>query len=151
MLPRVSTAARVRRPAQALVNAPLRFYASDTVKEGSTEEGAATPTKPSPSRPGPRRRPDISLSHPRKWNRPVRPGAIPAYDEALRIITADSKNLQTQLHELRHRIQEYEASGAEPDEIQELKDRAGVLEVQSMVNLPGVRWKVANGMGAFST
>ena len=110
-----------------------------------------------------KKRPNISLSQPRKWNRALAPGAVPAYDEALKFIRADSNAIQKQIRQQKKTIKEAEqnlralkASNAEEDtvkaadaELESLREKLNILEVQSEVNLPDTRWRVRNAMSAF--
>jgi large subunit ribosomal protein L35 len=110
----------------------------------------AKPTSRTPNRR--RRRPNISLANPRTWNRPVPEGFIPAYDEALKFIQQDSAELKQELEGLRTRIQALQAKGGElqdleAEELEALRKKADIVEVQSEINLPDVRWYFANGMG----
>ena len=94
-------------------------------------------------------RPKLSLLNPRNWNRPLAAGVLPAYDEALKFIAKDSRLLKKEVECLKTSIENLEKA-PEKDEkaLQAMKQKLGVLEVQSEVNLPDVRWKCANGMGA---
>lgn len=97
-------------------------------------------------------------------------GAVPAYDLALQIISTDSQHLKAQLGVLRAGIEEketkYRALEKEAatlpeeersrrkeeldrldDEIEEMMIKANVVEIQSEVNIPEVRWNVNNAMG----
>ena len=103
-----------------------------------------------------KRRPPISLTNPRKWNPPVKPGALPVYDEALKLIKGDSARLKKELRSVQSRVSEIEKELPKADgearlgleeESQSLQERVKILEVQSEINLPWVRWYAANGMG----
>ena len=103
-----------------------------------------------------KRRPPISLTNPRKWNPPVKPGTLPVYDEALKVIKEDSISLKKELKAVQARISEIEKEllGASSEakeglekELKELKEKVDILEVQSEINLPWIRWYAANGMG----
>lgn len=119
------------------------------------------------------KRPNISLENPREWNRPLAPGVVPAYDQALHYLKEDSERLKRELREIRKQVQakqtEYkslkdkllalsEDKVAESSDLQDklraidseletLLQKANVVEVQSEVNLPRVRWTVNNAMG----
>lgn len=124
-----------------------------------TEQGANDPSQPSEAslssdasgtrgrrkKSFPTRRPQISLEHPREWRRALAPGVLPAYDEALRYIREDSKAIQAEAAQLRDKLEKGEFAEAQREE--ETK-RLEILNVMGMVNLPEVRWKTANGMGA---
>ena len=112
------------------------------------------------------RRPPISARTPRKWNRPIAEGVIPAYDLALGIIQKDSLGLRNEASALRSNIDALEAGlqsvakkgndggASEPgsikakdSELEAMRKKLRILEIQSEVNLPNVRWKVANALG----
>ena len=118
----------------------------------------------------PPKRPNISLVNQRVWNKPLAMGAVPAYDLALQTIFTDSQHLKAQLGVLRAGIEEKETKyralekevAALPeeersrrkeeldrldDEIEEMMMKANVVEIQSEVNIPEVRWNVNNAMG----
>ena len=93
----------------------------------------------------------LSLKNPKQWNRPVKKGIIPAYDEALKIIYADSARLKDELKAAKTRIAELEKLEEKDEavltELEELKAKVDVLNIQAYINLPAVRWRAANGMG----
>jgi large subunit ribosomal protein L35 len=94
-------------------------------------------------------RPSISLERPREWNPPVRPGVIPAYDEAVAYIRADAADVQAEADALRLSLDKGEVP---TEDVEDAKKRLDMLEIMAQVNLPEVRWKAANGMGlCFST
>ncbi|KAJ7725524.1 phosphatidylethanolamine-binding protein [Mycena maculata] len=112
-------------------------------------------------------RPDISLDRPRKWMRPLQEGVLPAYDEALRVIRADARRVRKEAAEQRAKVRaaheklvaETEAGGKLVEgearktlegELEGMRERLEILEVQSEVNLPEVRWSVANAMSDLS-
>ena len=118
----------------------------------------------------PPKRPNISRETPRAWNRALGEGVVPAYDFALQYLHRDSKLLKAEEAELRAQIAvkegEYQVLQAEVDtlpeeenaarqaelenldeEVEKLMKKAEIVEVQSGVNLPGVRWTVNNAMG----
>lgn len=119
---------------------------NDAQTSSSTSESAKTTRKKVFY---PRRRPNISLENPRKWNPPVKKDLIPAYDEAIKYINRDSARLRTEMSGLRKQIRDLESQDVDgkEEQLRVLQDRVGILEVQSYVNLPEVRWKAANGMG----
>ncbi|KJA29096.1 hypothetical protein HYPSUDRAFT_487273 [Hypholoma sublateritium FD-334 SS-4] len=100
----------------------------------------------------PPKRPDISLKAPRTWNRPLAPGVVPAYDLALAEITRDSNVIKKEAAQLRTLFktkQDAYAASADADlngEIEAILQKLSILDVQSEVNLPWVRWKVNNAM-----
>ena len=87
---------------------------------------------------------------------------MPAYDLALKVIRTDSIQLSKEVKELEARIAEGELKFRESDGqtvettrendevLEKMRERLYILQVQSKINLPEVRWKVANAMGAFS-
>ncbi|KAJ7051219.1 hypothetical protein C8F01DRAFT_1176268 [Mycena amicta] len=105
-------------------------------------------------------RPEISLKQPRGWNPPLRQGVLPAYDEAVKLIRKDAWQVRKEAQQLRKEIQTVHdvlcAEGKERVEGQErtaleqrleqMREKLHILDVQSEVNLPEVRWSVANGM-----
>ncbi|TFK76620.1 PEBP-like protein [Pluteus cervinus] len=112
-------------------------------------------------------RPAISVDQPRKWNRPIQHGLIPAYDLALKFLQTDSSRLRAEAQDVKKQIEALDVeveqlrktSEAEPqneeaervfkekdEELEKLRDRLEALEVHSEVNLPHVRWQVANAM-----
>ncbi|KII86518.1 hypothetical protein PLICRDRAFT_165126 [Plicaturopsis crispa FD-325 SS-3] len=93
----------------------------------------------------PTKRPPISLDRPREWNRPIPVGVIPAYDLALEYLKRDADALRAELEQVRA-----QAAKAEGEEAEQLLEKARILEVQSEINLPDVRWKTANGMADLS-
>ncbi|KAI0044081.1 PEBP-like protein [Auriscalpium vulgare] len=109
------------------------------------ETPSASPEKASARgrRRWPTHRPSITIERPREWRRPVAPGVIPAYDEALRLLQWDSHAVQTEANELRERL---DKENVAEDEATALREKLDVLDVMSKVNLPDVRWKAANGM-----
>jgi large subunit ribosomal protein L35 len=92
-----------------------------------------------------KKRPQISLENPRDWKRPIAYGVLPAYDEALRYLMKDSSALKREAKELRAAISEQE--NGDEDALEKIRAKLNILEVQSEINLPEVRWRVANGMG----
>ncbi|KAL0065696.1 mitochondrial 54S ribosomal protein YmL35 [Marasmius tenuissimus] len=105
-----------------------------------------------------RKRPQISTRNPRKWNRALQEGVVPAYDEALKVIYKDSRMLKKEAKEYRTEVKRKEAEveaakqGSEEKqaldaELESMRERLRILQVQSEINLPSVRWTVANAMG----
>ncbi|KAJ8482675.1 hypothetical protein ONZ45_g14871 [Pleurotus djamor] len=94
-----------------------------------------------------RQRPAISLEKPKQWSRPLAKGVVPAYDEALKLIQKDSEALVAEANTLREELKALEAGeGANAEKLDSLKAKLQILEVQSQVNLPDVRWKFSNAM-----
>ncbi|KZT24701.1 PEBP-like protein [Neolentinus lepideus HHB14362 ss-1] len=96
------------------------------------------------NRPLQTRRAFITLDRPREWNRPLAPGVLPAYDEALRLIRRDAAEIQREAGELERELSEKEVGEGER---RAMEEKLGVLRVQGEVNLPEVRWRARNGMG----
>ena len=97
------------------------------------------------------RRPHINPASPRQWNRPLAPGVLPAFDEALRYIRQDSHALRAEVQYNRSALRDAESSpNPDPKLINGLKEKLAILEVQSEVNCPEVRWYFRNGLGDYS-
>ncbi|TEB26318.1 PEBP-like protein [Coprinellus micaceus] len=105
------------------------------------------------------KRAPISLDNPRTWNRPVTPGLIPAFDQALKYIQRDSANIEAESKELASNITVKEAEWQKAEgeakaqldaELESMREKLHILHVQSQVNLPEVRWKVRNAMADMS-
>lgn len=96
----------------------------------------------------PTSRPSITLERPRQYMRPIGVGVLPVYDEALQYIKKDSEKIKKQLVAVKAEIETLQAS-PEPnvEEIEGLKEKVHILEIQSQINLPSVRWKARNGLG----
>jgi large subunit ribosomal protein L35 len=78
----------------------------------------------------------------REWNRPLATGVLPAYDEALALLRADARTLKAELADVQARLK-----GASGEEADALRKKVEILEIQSEINLPDVRWKSRNGLG----
>ena len=118
---------------------------STSSKSNSPSDDKTTP----PLRPGTwkTRRPHINPKSPRKWNRPLALGVLPAFDEALRYIRQDYRALRAEVQHNRSALREAETSPIPDTElIDGLKEKLATLEVQSEVNLPEVRWYFRNGL-----
>lgn len=126
----------------------LASTAVDT--DGSHSQSSDEPVAPQKhqSRAIRTRRPRISLQHPREWNRPLAFGVLPAFDEALKVIKEDSMALKDEVTALEGAIAR-EKETPQPDQhaLRVMEDKLRILEVQSEINFPQVRWKCANGMG----
>lgn len=131
-----------------LSRAQSTLQAGSAAVPGSTSKGTEPSKGVRTFRP---RRPNISRDRPREWKRPLAFGVLPAYDEALKYLKADSEALGVELESLRKVLEERKAA-AEPnaEDIRNIEKKMEILEVQSQVNLPEVRWKVANGLGMFA-
>lgn len=108
------------------------------------------------------KRATISNALPREWCRPLAPGVVPAYDLAVELLQTDSAQIKSEANLLRTKIQATEeqrmavaAKGTEvaqdtvdklDDELEAMRKRLRILEVQGETNLPDVRWRVANAM-----
>ncbi|KAJ7356629.1 phosphatidylethanolamine-binding protein, partial [Mycena albidolilacea] len=106
-------------------------------------------------------RPEISLKRPRRWNVPLPVGVLPAYDEAVKLIRKDAWNVRQEANAQRREVQRLHRvlSGQVADEavqgaaksaleadLEAKRAKLHILDVQSEVNLPEVRWSVANAM-----
>ena len=113
------------------------------------------------------------------WNRPLKKGVVPAYDLAIAALTKDSLLLKAEAKQMRHDISKKEANYQKlkaklenlpnedtvseernslneemrtlDEELEEMLKKLNIVEVQSEVNLPDVRWKVNNAMGTSYT
>ena len=124
--------------------------AQEAASEEPTGTTAETEQPKGKQRQWPTRRPHISLERPREWNRPIAKGVEPAYDYALRYILRDAQFLRKELEELQAKVKAEEAKPeGEKDEaaLEEMREKVRILEVQSEINLPEVRWKARNAMG----
>lgn len=139
------TAASGSTPSKKAADKKAADKTADTKQDGDADTSESTRPHIRPRR-FPAKRPAIDMKRPREWNRPLAPGVLPAYDEALRFIRGDSRALKTELAEVNARIEK----GAEGEELEKLKEKAHVLEVQSEINLPDVRWKFRNKMSEYS-
>ncbi len=94
------------------------------------------------------KRPRIDAEHPRQWSRPLAVGALPAYDEALAYIKRDSFKQKGILEQYRVELAEAEsAKKVNRALVEKLKEKVHILEIQSEINLPSVRWKAKNALG----
>ncbi|KAF5389389.1 hypothetical protein D9757_004285 [Collybiopsis confluens] len=104
-----------------------------------------------------KRRPRISQLSPRKWNRPIAEGVLPAYDFALNIINKDSDEVSAEARRIANEITKLEALAKAEEakgdnealqvllnSMESLRKKHHVLSVQSQINLPSVRWSVFN-------
>ncbi len=118
-----------------------------TVSSSNQEKNTATSERPKARKYKiPTRRPNISPENPRKWHPALRKGFLPAYDEALKLIREDSLEIKAEITDLKKQIAGAKEEGA-TDELAEMEKKLGILEVQSEINIPSVRWKFANGLG----
>lgn len=126
----------------------LRRNTTSTTTISASDTSLPQPTpKTSQGRVSRKRRP-ISLDTPKEWKRPIAYGVLPAYDEALRYIMRNSSDLKSEAENLRATIQKEEHSRlSDENSLMKKRKTLSILEVQSEINIPEVRWKVANGMG----
>ena len=85
--------------------------------------------------------------HPRRspiWKSPLRPAKVAAYDEALKYIRTDARALRREIAELKTRFQ-HESARVDDAALAQYREKLWVLEVQSEVNLPEVRYAFATG------
>lgn len=115
---------------------------ADTSKTGETTAEESKPTSGNWTT----YRPRITLEHPRQYSRPIARGVLPVYDLALQYIEEDSKALTQELEDVRKALKAAETEG-DVERQQALAEKVKILEIQSQVNLPEVRWKAANGLG----
>lgn len=138
-------------PPPPIVEAEPKPSPPKEAKEPTTATEESKPINPAYRRRYPTRRPRFSLENPRKWNRALRAGFLPAYDEALKLIRQDSRTLSQEAAELRRRIRNAEAedgnSSVDLEKLAEDKKKLEILEIQSEINLPSIRWKFANALG----
>lgn len=90
------------------------------------------------------------------WKSPISPGKIPAYDEALKYIRTDARKLSREARELasiiKSREAELKAANNTPSknvEINELRQKLEILQIQSRINLPEVRFAFKMGRCTF--
>jgi large subunit ribosomal protein L35 len=81
-------------------------------------------------------------------------GVLPAFDEALAFIRADSEGLKKKASEMKVELgrlrKEAEGQASESEawaKVRELEEKVQDTLLQSEVNLPDIRWKAKNGMG----
>lgn len=68
----------------------------------------------------------------KKWVRPLEPGALPAYDEALAYIERDAADKRAELTR-RRQMKDQEGRQWSAEQLEK-------LEIESEINLPEVRW-----------
>ncbi|KAI0638861.1 PEBP-like protein [Trametes polyzona] len=94
-----------------------------------------------------------SVHAPREWCRPIAKGVEPAYDYALRYILKDASFMRNKLERVRAAVEaEEKKPEGERDEaaLEEMREQVRIMEIQSEVNLPDVRWKARNGLADMS-
>ncbi|KAH9949497.1 PEBP-like protein [Amylocystis lapponica] len=135
--------------AQKVTPTPTASKAKTPDASAASEDAGAQKEKPKVWT-GPTRRPRISLDHPKEWNRPIARGVLPVYDLALAYVREDAAQIKDELKALQKELKvAMSAPEGERDtqKVEELTEKAAILEIQSQINLPEVRWKAANGMG----
>ena len=149
-------------PAAPLPPPPVLATTTDAVSEDPDTRQTQGRRHRRKHEPIPPKRPDISAESPRKWNRPIAEGILPAYDLALKVIKTDSVRLGQEADAVRKEVEVLEGRvvqlggwGAEDakeveEEVEDARKKLRSLEIQSQVNLPEVRWRVANAMGSSS-
>ena len=135
-----TTAAAAQQPTPP----PAAPTSSPSDADADADATASAKKRRRPRKKYARQRPSITLERPRDWCRPVAPGVLPAYDEALRYIAVDSRSIK---HEAQALAATLDGGKVPADEAQDARARLETLEIMSEVNLPWVRWKAANGMG----
>ncbi|KAF8895012.1 phosphatidylethanolamine-binding protein [Gymnopilus junonius] len=159
-----------RLPSGLTASLPRATRKNATLAVASSIERSSQETKTQGRRKRTRTtRPEISIQQPRSWHRALPPDVIPAYDLALQLLHKDSRNLKSEVSALRKSVEnketlyqallakvakaEAENKAALEDELQSLdqdlesmSEKLNILEVQSEVNLPEVRWTVNNAM-----
>lgn len=85
-------------PSSQSASKPTASLADPKPKKADSPDATPEASATRGRRKYPTRRPYINLAHPREWTRPIAPGVLPAYDEALRYIYADSENLAEEAH-----------------------------------------------------
>ncbi|KIK67118.1 hypothetical protein GYMLUDRAFT_851474 [Collybiopsis luxurians FD-317 M1] len=151
-----STGDFIHSPPRSSAKTQSSVSAKGRRKPSLQKYGAPTPLVSSPTT-STKRRPQISQLQPRKWNRPIAEGVLPAYDEALKIIMRDSEELTLEagklwkeITQLEARAQVEEAEGHSEalqntlSHLETLRKKHHIVSVQSQINLPSTRWTVAN-------
>lgn len=142
--PPAPTPVTAPKPKSSSTSPKTEAPTSSDAAEGTQENGKQTKWE------WPTHRPRINLEHPREWNRPIGKGVLPAYDLALQYIRADSLALKSELKELQDTLRAAEDLSDEEKDmaaLDSMREKARILETQSEINLPDVRWKAWNGMG----
>ena len=138
------------RSAWARCSSTAQAQPTTSIEPAPPSPPSSDDKKTPPSRSGnwKTRRPHINPERPREWNRPLAPGVLPAFDEALRYIRQDSHTLRAEAQYNRSALREAETSpNPDPELIKALEAKLAILEVQSDVNRPDVRWNSRNGLG----
>ncbi|KAF9808802.1 hypothetical protein IEO21_07730 [Rhodonia placenta] len=135
-------------PSPQVTVASTAALPSSQQSAGSNATDGAQPKGKEPQSDQPARKTRKPVN-PKEWNRPLVKGALPAYDFALQYIREDSQMLKEELKEAKAALKaECSKPEEERDEVKlrELQEKVDILEIQSEINLPGVRWKAYNGL-----
>lgn len=133
-------------PVKTEAEAPASETPTTSAKTSSKEKEESTATR-NRGRVWPTRRPSITLERPRQYSRPIGVGVLPVYDQALGYIKRDSKLRKEELEEYRVLLKKAESTPDwNQDDLKRLKEKIRILEVQSEINLPSIRWKARNGL-----
>ncbi|KIY45108.1 PEBP-like protein [Fistulina hepatica ATCC 64428] len=141
--------------AKSSPDAPSTSKNADPASEKS-QTHAEVPEK----RTSKRKRPAISNATPRKWNPPMLAGRMPVYDLAVSYINKDARFVAGQAKQLQADIEVKEAQyqgqlktlGPNPEleeldaQLEQMREKLNILDIQSQINLPAVRWRVRNSM-----
>ena len=91
---------------------------------------------------------------PARRTRPNPPGVLPAYDEALKVIRADAVRISREAAATKRELLESvkvlktlegEAKAEKEREVEDIRKLQRILQVQSQINLPEVRWACRRG------
>ncbi|KAI0791795.1 phosphatidylethanolamine-binding protein [Abortiporus biennis] len=120
---------------------------SEPVSSETSAQASNVSSPKGKGRTGPFKRPAISLEKPRQYFRPIGVGVLPAYDEALKYIKYDSVARKDELASYKEALaKELAKEEKDEDEIERLTEKVHILEIQSEINIPSIRWKANNGM-----
>lgn len=140
------------KPPPALSPAPRTTTSTEAQEEKAASSDSTTDSKKTKGRVWPTRRPYISLEHPRQYSRPIGVGVLPVYDEAIEYIKRDSKARKEEIKRYQVTLDKAQnESEVDSKEVERLREKIKILEVQSEINLPSVRWKARNGLGEGSS
>ena len=90
-----------------------------------------------------------SLVSARTWRRPFAPGVLRVYDEALKFIRHDSAALKIKANQLRVALAAPSTTQIPETDRERMRQEVRKLELESEINLPHIRWKIANGLSEF--
>ena len=77
----------------------------------------------------------------KSWKRALPEGQLPAYDEALKYIAADSTRCKEMIHKLQNKL----SAAKDEVEISDLQALVEQMEVESEINTPEARWQFRRG------